>query len=174
MVGRDRRARRPCRCVKFFTGAMKLYLETTIPNFLFADDAPEKRRVTEAFFQWLRITSDTVYSSQLTKDELSAAPEPKRAQMLQTLEALNVILLKPTSETLALAELYVRESVIPSRFRADAAHVAIAVCHHLDVIVSWNMRHLVNVRKVQRINEVNAKHGWQAIRIHTPEEVLEL
>jgi len=152
---------------------MKLYLETTIPNFLFTEDAPEKRRVTETFFQWLRITADEVYSSQLVKDELSAAPEPKRSHMLQTLAELNVILLEPTHETLGLAGLYVREGVIPARFEADAVHVAIAVCHHLDVVVSWNMKHLVNMRKVQRINEVNAQHGWPMIRIHTPEEVME-
>jgi hypothetical protein len=29
---------------------MKLYIETTVPNFLFADDAPEKKAVTEEFF----------------------------------------------------------------------------------------------------------------------------
>ena len=86
---------------------------------------------------------------------------------------LHVVMLEPSRETLALANLYVREGAIPAGFYTDALHVATAVCHHLDVIVSWNMRHLVNVRKVQRINEVNAKHGWPAIRIHTPEEVLE-
>ena len=34
---------------------MRLYLETTVPNFLFAEDAPDKRRATEVFFDWLRI-----------------------------------------------------------------------------------------------------------------------
>lgn len=115
---------------------MKLYLETTIPNFLFADDAPEKRRVTEVFFRWLRITSDELYSSRIVKDELALAPEPKRSQMLQTLADLNVILLEPTGEALRLADLYVRETVIPARFYIDALHVATAVCHNMDVIVS--------------------------------------
>src|ERR1017187_4083089 len=153
---------------------MKIYLETTIPNFLFADDAPEKQRVTQGFFRWLRVTADEVYSSRLVKDELSAAPEPRRSQMLQTLADLDVIMLVPGRDALALADSYVRAGVMPERFYTDALHVATAVCHGLDVIVSWNMRHLVNVRKVQRINEVSARHGWPAIRIHTPEEVLEL
>ena len=29
---------------------MKLYIETSVPNFLFADDAPEKQNATEAVF----------------------------------------------------------------------------------------------------------------------------
>jgi len=32
---------------------MRLYIETTVPNFLFADDAPEKKAATEEFFKWL-------------------------------------------------------------------------------------------------------------------------
>lgn len=50
--------------------------------------------------------------------------------------------------------------------------VSLAVCHALDVVVSWNMKHLVNVRKVQRINAVNLRYGLPAIRIHTPEEIV--
>jgi len=39
---------------------MKLYLETSVPNFLFAEDAPEKRRVTEMFFKWLKLSDHQV------------------------------------------------------------------------------------------------------------------
>jgi hypothetical protein len=40
---------------------MKLYLETSVPNFLFAEDAPEKRRVTEMFFEWLKLSDHQVF-----------------------------------------------------------------------------------------------------------------
>ena len=33
---------------------MKLYLETTVPSFLFADDAPEKQEVNAAILQVAR------------------------------------------------------------------------------------------------------------------------
>jgi hypothetical protein len=153
---------------------VKLYLETTVPNMLFAEDAPEKRRATEAFFRWLRITSDELYASRLVKDELDAAPDPKRSRMLQALADLHVVMLQVPTEAAALAEHYVREKALPAQYRNDALHVATAVCHRLDVVVSWNMKHLVNMRRVQRINKVNARVGWPAIRIHTPEEVLDL
>jgi hypothetical protein len=44
---------------------MKLYLETTVPSFLFADDAPEKQEVTRQFFKWLAISPDKLYISEL-------------------------------------------------------------------------------------------------------------
>ena len=42
------------------------------------------------------------------------------------------------------------------------------------VMEGWNMAHLVNMRKVERINAVNERAGLPRIRIHTPEEVLDL
>ena len=65
-----------------------------------------------------------------------------------------------------------RSAVLPERFLADAMHVAVAVCNHLDVLVTWNMKHLANVRRIEAINRVNVLHGLPAIRIHTPEEVM--
>jgi hypothetical protein len=77
-------------------------------------------------------------------------------------------------ECSVLADEYVRAGIIPARFKNDALHVAVAVWQKLEVVVSWNMAHLVNVRKIERINAVNARSGLPPIRIHTPEEVLDL
>jgi hypothetical protein len=41
-------------------------------------------------------------------------------------------------------------------------------------LLSWNMAHLVNMRKVERINAVNERADLPRIRIHTPEEVVDL
>jgi hypothetical protein len=71
-------------------------------------------------------------------------------------------------------ETTIQAGIIPLRFKNDGLHVAVAVCHELDVLVSWNMVHLVNVRKVDRINAVNERSGLARIRIHTPEEILDL
>jgi len=151
---------------------MKLYIETSVPNMLFADDAPEKRAVTEAFFEWLRVTNDDLFSSELVKREIDRAPEPKRTRMIQAFAGLPMTMLDITDEAVRLSGVYVREGIVPVRYQNDALHVALTICHALDVVVSWNMKHLVNVRKVQRINAVNLRHGLPAIRIHTPEEIM--
>ena len=153
---------------------MKLYIETTVPNFLFAQDAPDKRRATEVFFDWLRVASDELFISKLVEDEIAACPEPKRSQMISVLRNLPFEVLPVAAGCSALADEYVQAGIVPVRFKNDALHVAVAVWHKLEVIVSWNMAHLVNVRKVERINAVNERSGLPRIRIHTPEEVLDL
>ena len=59
---------------------MRLYLETTVPNFLFANDAPEKRQVTEIFFNWLRVSSDELFVSSLSKTKSPFARNPSAAR----------------------------------------------------------------------------------------------
>jgi len=73
-----------------------------------------------------------------------------------------------------LAQRYVQDKAIPSRFRNDALHVAIAVLNGLDVVVTWNMQHLANVRQIERINRTNRVMALSPVRIHTPEEVIDL
>ena len=152
---------------------MKLYIETSVPNFLFADDAPEKQQVTIAFFEWLKICDDDVFISKLVEDELRLAPEPKRGRMTAALQAIPLRVLTVPVEAAELADIYLAEKIVTARFKNDALHVATAVWHRMDLVVSWNMKHLVNMRRVARVNEVNARHGFPLIRVHTPEEVME-
>jgi len=140
----------------------------------FAEDAPDKRGATEVFFKWLRIASDELFISKLVEDEIAACPEPKRSQMISVLRGLSLRVLPVSAECDALADEYIRAAIIPARFKNDALHVAVAVWNKVEVVVSWNMAHLVNVRKVERINAVGEAAGLAQIRIHTPEEVLDL
>ncbi len=66
------------------------------------------------------------------------------------------------------------DGALPARYRNDALHVAIAVLNRLDVVVTWNMKHLANVRRIENINRSNLVMGLAPIRIHTPEEVIGL
>jgi predicted nucleic acid-binding protein len=152
---------------------VKLYIETSVPNMLLHDDAPELRRMTQEFFRWTRICADEFYTSAVTEVEIGRAPAALRDKLITALRSLRPELLSITAESRGLAQAYLREGILPPRFSDDALHVAVAVCHRLDVIVSWNMEHLANMRRVERMNRLNLQYGLPAIRIHTPAEVME-
>jgi hypothetical protein len=153
---------------------MRLYLETTIPNFLFADDAPDLQKVTELFFDWLRICPHELCTSPLVEQELDAAPEPKRGKMRRAMKSLLLNELLISAEADEMAEEYIKGGAIPRRFEYDALHVAIAVCYYADTVVTWNMNHMANAGRVERINRINAARGFPPIRILTPKEVMGL
>ncbi len=103
---------------------MKLYLETTVPSFPLADDAPEKQEVTRQFFKWLAISPDKLYISELVLAELNRASSGVRDKLLEAVARLPAENLPISDEAVDLAGRYVADGVIPARYRDDALHVA--------------------------------------------------
>jgi hypothetical protein len=107
-----------------------------VPNFLFADDAPDKKAITEEFYKWIRISTDTLDVSELVLAEINRAQPALRTRLLDAVERLQAINLAVTPEAEGLAQRYVQDEAIPARFRDDALHVAIAVLNGLDIVVT--------------------------------------
>ena len=55
--------------------------------------------------------------------------------------------------------------------RADALHIALAAVARDDVLVSWNFKHIVNLKRIHAYNAVNLKQGYPVLEIRTPREV---
>jgi hypothetical protein len=93
--------------------------------------------------------------------------------MNSEISALGPVELKATSEIKWLAEEYIKAGVVPAKKRDDALHVAIATVAGMDILVSWNHRHLANNRKSVLFNSVNRLAGQERVLlIHTPLELL--
>ena len=71
-----------------------------------------------------------------------------------------------------LAGKYITEGVIGRGKLVDAEHIAIATINRVDVLVSWNFRHIVNLQKIRGYNSVNLKYGYSLLEIRSPLEVI--
>ena len=147
---------------------MKLYLETSVPYLLFAEDAPHRRAVTEMFLNWLKHTSDQIFVSSLIEEEISHASMQRCAALISQLQRLPVTMLQMPVESVRLADRYIAEGIIPKKLKCDILHVAIAVCYGLDVVLSWNGS-ITNMYRVMRICEFNSRNGLPLVVVHTPE-----
>jgi len=152
---------------------LKLYLETSVWNFLFADDAPEKMEVTKQFFEDIEREEYEIYISELTLVEIKRTKdERKRGQLLETITGHRPIELARSEEVNKLAAKYIDAKIIPEKYEEDAVHVACGVVNDLDVIVSWNMEHIVRLKTKLGVNGINKIDGYKEIEICTPEEML--
>lgn len=151
---------------------MKICLETSVPNFLFADDSSEKRDATRAFWQWLKLGTEEVFVSRLLLAEVAKAPAAKRGRLEAALRELDLTLLEIDERAVALADLLARRGVVPMRFSDDALHVAVAVINEMDVLASWNLRQIVKLKTITAVNQVCVEYGFKPLRIHTPQEIL--
>jgi predicted nucleic acid-binding protein len=150
---------------------MKIYLETSVPNFLFAEDAPERQNKTRIFWEWLKLGTEQVFVSQLVLDEIADAPEAKRVRLETALRELNPTVLSVDERAVGLADLLVRRGVVPARFSDDALHLAVALLNEIDVLASWNLEHIVKLKTVMAVNLVCVEYGFKPLRIHTPQEI---
>jgi hypothetical protein len=67
---------------------------------------------------------------------------------------------------------YLFHGILGPGSRSDALHVALATIGRVDVLVSWNFRHIVNLGRIRLFNAVNLEQGYGFIEIRTPKEVL--
>ena len=82
-------------------------------------------------------------------------------------------LLPLEGDTVTLAEAFIRDGTMPTKAYADAMHIACAACARMDVIASWNFRHIAGLWARQRIRDALGSAGHVALLIATPEELME-
>ena len=153
---------------------LRVYLDTSVINFLFADDVPDFRRVTEDFFN-VYAAQCRLYGSDVLIRELDRDPDAERKQRHMNVLRDHQVLLLPRNrddEVVRLADLYLQQNIVPVNKRDDALHVAYATVFELDVLLSWNFKHLANIRREARFASANQAAGyWRTPRIVSPLEV---
>lgn len=150
----------------------KLHLDTSVLNFFYAEDAPEKMKVTKKFFKEVKKGTFQTFISEIVIREINDASEPKRTKLKDLVDNYKLKILSLTPECIKLADRYVEAKVIPKRFRDDATHIAIAVLNTIDILVSWNLEHMVKVKTIREVNKISEGFGYKEIDIRIPEEVL--
>ncbi len=118
---------------------------------------------------WMKtqLPRHAVFVSSEVHLELNHPAFKQRESAARLIESLP--LLKLTPEVLGLAEILVREKVMPSPATGDAVHVAAACVHQMDYLLSWNIRHLANRNKVVHLQTVCARLSILPPQIVTPE-----
>jgi predicted nucleic acid-binding protein len=130
----------------------------------------------QEFAEWSNALMDDFRSdrcvlvvSDVTAGEVAMAPEPVRALFSELLEIADI--LPVTEEALELLRAYEAHGILGPRFRNDMLHIAIAAVAEVDVMVSWNFRHIVRLDKIRLFNGVNLECGYKPLTIYSPREV---
>ncbi len=159
---------------------LKIYLDTSVPNFLFAYDSPEKMEVTQDLF--INFIKPSIYRSFISPVVIAEIDETKddnkRATLLNVFKEYTIEMLDYSKaeeiEIQELAEKYIENKIIPEKKLADALHIAICVIKGIDYLVSWNYKHLSNINKENRVKLLNWELGYRhELRIITPLELMD-
>lgn len=157
---------------------LSIYLDTSVLNFLFADDAPEKKEITIDFFQnFVKTGIYSTFISDFVIQEINQTDNlDKRDKLFKAIDDnfIDKLMIDNSDEIQLLAKQYLSKGVIPPSKLLDALHIACAVTHRIDYLVSWNYKHLANVNRERKVMIVNAENNYlNPIRIITPIELID-
>jgi len=147
----------------------RIYIDTSIVGGFF-DTEFEKE--TKLLFQQLESKEVVFVISEVLTGELENAPE--RVKILLSNyndECFEKVQL--TDEARQLADKYIAENVVGKTSYDDCCHIALATIHRVDVLASWNFKHIVNLVRIRGYNGVNLKNGYATIEIRNPKELID-
>lgn len=145
----------------------RIYLDTSVIGGCHDD---EFKTWSNGLMKDFRLKNYLPVISELTLDEIRKAPM-RVQETLKTLLEYEPELLEINEPALELSEEYLKGKILTPKFRDDALHIALASLASVDVLVSWNFRHIVHYDKIRLFNAVNIENGLKSIDIYSPREV---
>jgi len=142
----------------------KLYLDTSVIGGYF--DA-EFMKPTRRLWELAEAGEYEFLSSEVTKGEMVDAPENVRDLFESTFADLLMI----TEDARTLAMAYLEHDVVTEKYYEDALHVAVATVEGINLLASWNFKHLVNIHREEAFNAVNLLNGYPQLRIVNPTQL---
>lgn len=146
----------------------RIYIDTSVVGGYFDD---EFREATVALFERLENNEVIFVVSDLLDLELTNAPENVK-ELLHNYTADKFQRVELIDEALQLAEIYIQEKVVGKTSIEDCRHIALATISKVDVLASWNFKHIVNLERIKGYNAVNLKLGYQMLEIRSPKDLI--
>jgi len=152
----------------------KVYIETTVLSYLAARASRDpivvaRQNITRYWGDSERSKYELVISEAVEAECLRGDLEMIQARA----RLLKEVSLFPINEgILELAALLMAPGAIPDKAAPDAVHIAAAAMQGCEFLLTWNFRHIANVRIRREVERILAKNGYTKTTICTPEELI--
>lgn len=146
---------------------LRIYIDTSVLGGYFDD---EFNVDTKMLFDEILRGDYKLVISDLTEKELVNAPE-RVGTLLKDLK-IDFEVIAVTQESIDLAMDYINEKVVGQTSLDDCIHIATATIHKLDLLISWNFKHIVNVIRIRGYNSINLRNGYPTLEIRSPKDLI--
>jgi hypothetical protein len=140
-----------------------VYIETSVVSYLVA--RPSARTVAHQWHVWTkdwwrlrRPYFECVISAEVLREAAAGDPKASR-QRLDILSTLTV--LRRTQAVDELAEAFLSSGAMPTKAKADAAHLAFATAHRVGYLLTWNCKHLANAEIWLQVRPLVEQRGYR-------------
>lgn len=148
---------------------LKLYLDTSVISALFDERNPERKSLTESFFE--EIDNFDIYISDITVAEITKTPNEEIKKKMDN-KIVEFSVLPISDEIEELKDQIIENGAVNETCLEDAYHIAIAIINEMDYLLSWNFRHIVRKKTRDIVRMINTLNNLRQIEIITPAELL--
>ena len=146
----------------------RIYIDTSVVGGYFDEEFKE---ATVKLFERLDNNEIMFVVSDLLDLELLNSPPNVKEHLLQY-SADKFERVELTQEAIQLADTYIVEKVVGKISLEDCCHIALATINKVDVLASWNFKHIVNLDRIKGYNSVNLRLGYSIIEIRSPKDLV--
>jgi len=157
---------------------LNIYLDTSVINHLFADDAPEAKLLTiELFDKYIKTKKYNTYISPIVLTEINQTEnEDKKVKHISVIKDYDLRILDietNKNDIEFIAQEYIEQGILPRKSLMDALHIAVCTYYQIDALISWNYKHMANINRERKVISWNIGEGYtHNMRICTPMEVI--
>ena len=151
---------------------LKVYLDTSVISYLSQEDAPERMKDTLELWKDFVNGKYEVYLSQVTLDEIEKCSESKRNKLYDYLSDIEYTKLEINEEIVGLAQKIIDMGILRPKSFDDCQHIAAAVVNACDCIISWNFKHIVNIKTIKGVRAITHLESYKDIDIMNPSVLL--
>ena len=146
----------------------RIYIDTSVVGGYFDEEFKE---ATLKLFDRLDKNEIIFVVSDLLDLELLKAPQQVQ-QLLYNYSPDKFQRVELTEEAIVLANTYINKKVVGKTSMEDCRHIALATIHKVDVLASWNFKHIVNLDRIKGYNSINLRTGYSILEIRSPKDLV--
>ena len=145
----------------------RIYLDTSVIGGCFDD---EFKVWSLGLFRDLKEGLFRPVISEIVEEEIKGAPLHV-VEKYDELLSYGTEILYFTDEVQNLAKNYVERKILGVKYLYDGYHIAFGTVYNVNLLVSWNFKHIVHYDKIRMFNGINMELGYNSIQIYSPMEV---
>ena len=146
----------------------RFYIDTSVIGGVFDTEFEEHSTI---LMERVRLGQIKAVISEVTESEIMKARKEIR-DFYNSLPKDNIEFVEITEDAVMLADTYITDQVVGKTSRNDCLHIGIATTNRVDILVSWNFKHIVNIYRIRGYNAVNIKLGFPTLEIRSPKDIV--
>jgi hypothetical protein len=154
---------------------IRIYVETSVISYL--TNRPALDVITAGHqattWQWWESQRKKfeLVISQFVVDECAAGDPLAASKRMTTIDGL-ALLDASRPEVERLAQALIAAGALPAKAFIDASHIAVCAVAGVEMLLTWNFKHIANGAMLKKIQNVCSNNGFECPQLLTPLQLL--